>query len=40
MLDNGTLVVSRIELNEGYILTDVLGNEIDYTIDEIDLPDC
>lgn len=38
MLDNGALVVSKIELNEDYVLTDVLGNEIDYTIDEMDLP--
>jgi hypothetical protein len=38
MLDNGKLVISRIDLNENCILTDVLGNEIDCTIYEIDLP--
>ena len=38
MLEDGSLVVSRIELNKDYILTDALGNKIDCRIEETDLP--
>ena len=38
MLENGDLVISGIKHSENYILTDILGNDIDYSIYDVDLP--
>lgn len=38
MLEDKSLVVNKIELHEDYILQDVLGNNVDYSIEKMDLP--
>ena len=38
MLENGDLVISNIKYNDDHTLNDILGNSVDYSINEIDLP--
>ena len=38
MPEEGVLVVSKILFAEDYVLTDLLGRKVDYSIDRIDLP--
>lgn len=38
MPEDGKLVITKIEFNKDRIMKDFLGNDINYTIDELDLP--